>query len=93
LKPLERFIEWVLTTGLLLSALLLVLGLATGSTRALSFGIVALMLTPVSRVIVVTLGLLWKRDWIFGALSLFVLLVLLCGIGVAAGFAVGHSTR
>ncbi len=42
------------------------------------------MLTPVVRVVVVTVALLHERDWLFASLSLFVLGVLASGMIVAA---------
>ena len=49
----------------------------------LRWGIVLLMLTPVARVAVVTVGLALERDWTFTLVSLFVLAVLAAGIWVA----------
>jgi uncharacterized membrane protein len=88
---MERVIEWALTGGLLVSATLLLGGIMTGSTSALSWGIIVLMLTPVARVVVVTSGLLWEREWTFGVISFFVLVVLLLGIRVAGFQAWPHS--
>ncbi len=80
---LARTIEVVLTTGLLLSATLLLVGLAAGSPASLHWGILLLMLTPVARVVVLTVGLLHEGDWLFGALSLAILAVL--GASMLAG--------
>ena len=80
---MERVIESALTAGLLASATLLLLGLELGVPGALRGGIVLLLFTPVARVIVSTVGLFLARDWVFGAVSLFVLLVLASGIFVA----------
>lgn len=77
---LERAIESALTLGLLVSGALLVSGLATGREGALRWGIIILMLTPVARVLILTVGLLHERDWTFAAVSLFVLSVLAAGI-------------
>ncbi len=73
---LARAIEVVLTAGLLLSAGLLCYGLSLGSATPLRWGILLMMLTPVARVIVLTLGLFHQRDWLFGLLSLGILGVL-----------------
>lgn len=81
---LERAIEIALTGGLLLSTLLLIAGLGLGVEWPLRYGILFLMLTPVVRVVVVTVALLHERDWLFASLSLFVLGVLASGMIVAA---------
>ena len=83
LRDLEKMTEAVLTGGLVLSGALLLGGLITGAVPALRVGVVLLMLTPVARVVVVTVGLLQERDWVFGAVSFFVLSVLASGIAVA----------
>ena len=72
---LARAIEVVLTLGLVASASLLSYGLL-GSASALQWGILLLLLTPVARVVVLTVGLFHQRDWTFGLLSLFILAVL-----------------
>ena len=83
LRDLEKTTEVVLTGGLVLSGALLLGGLIAGAVLALRVGVVLLMLTPVARVLVVTVGLLQERDWVFGAVSFFVLSVLASGIAVA----------
>ena len=85
MTKLERRVERALYGGLALSALLLVGGLLRGSDSALGWGFVMLMLTPVVRVLVLTIALLWQGDWLFGFVCLFVLCVLTGGI-VIAGF-------
>ena len=80
---LERAIESALTLGLLASGALLVFGLATGGEGALRAGVVLLMLTPVARVLILTVGLLHERDFTFASVSLFVLCVLAAGILLA----------
>jgi hypothetical protein len=82
-KGLERTIEGALVGGLLLSAGFMAGGLLLQSDSALRWGIVLLMLTPVARVFVLTLGLLAEGDWGFGLVSFFVLAVLTLGIWVA----------
>jgi uncharacterized membrane protein len=83
LAYLENAIEIALTAGLGLSTVLLVAGLLLGATWPLRWGIILLMLTPVARVTVVTVGLAIERDWTFTLVSLFVLAVLASGIWVA----------
>ena len=80
---LDRVIELVLTVGLVLSATLLVVGLVRGQASALRAGILLLMLTPLARVVVVTVGLLKRRDWFFALASLWILGVLLSSLWVA----------
>lgn len=81
---LARAIEVVLTAGLALSAGLLCYGLLRGSAPALQWGILLLMLTPVARVFVLTIGLFHQRDWPFGLLSMFILGVLCVSMLVGA---------
>ena len=83
LEDLEDVIEKALTAGLALSTFMLVLGLVLGSDPPLRWGMILLMLTPVVRVAVVTLGLALERDWTFAAISAFVLAVLASAILVA----------
>jgi uncharacterized membrane protein len=83
LEELEDVIEKALMAGLALSTLMLVIGLVMGATGPLRWGILLLMLTPVVRVAVVTLGLALERDWTFTLVSAFVLAVLAFGIWVA----------
>lgn len=83
IEALEDVIEKALSAGLALSTFMLVLGLVQGADRPLRWGIVLLMLTPVVRVAVVTLGLARERDWTFAGISAFVLAVLAMGIWVA----------
>lgn len=80
---LERAIEAALSGGVLVSGLLLLAGLATARTGLLRSGVVLLMLTPVARVLVMTVGLFHERDYLFGALSLWILAVLASGIWVS----------
>lgn len=71
--------------GLLVAAALLVLGLALERTVFLKCGILVLMTTPVARAVVVTVGLLRERDWLFAAVSLWILAVLGSSVYVATG--------
>lgn len=83
---LDQAIEVVLSIGLLLSALLMLGGLAAGSQDLLRWGILLLMLTPVARLVVLALGLLQARDWLFATLSLGILAVLVSSIVLGARF-------
>jgi uncharacterized membrane protein len=80
---LERAIEVALSGGVLVSGLLLLSGLSTGSPALLRLGVVLLLLTPVARVLVLTVGLFHEGDYLFGALSLWILAVLASGIWVS----------
>jgi uncharacterized membrane protein len=73
---LEAFVERLLTTGLVASAILLTAGLLSSIVPLLYAGILLLMVTPGVRVLVLTIGLLHRRDYVFAALSLSALLVL-----------------
>jgi uncharacterized membrane protein len=77
---LERSVEWVLTIGVIASGALLLLGLSLGREPFLRAGVVLLMLTPVLRVLVLTLGLFREGDFRFGFVSLAVLTILAAGI-------------
>jgi uncharacterized membrane protein len=82
-RTLERIVEAALTGGVAVSGLLLVAGLVLGSTAPLWWGVLLLILTPVVRVLVVTVGLVLEHDWLFASVSLFVLGVLLSSVYVA----------
>lgn len=82
---LDRAIEVVLMAGLLASAGLLVAGLALDRLVLLKWGILVLMMTPVARVVVVTVGMLHEKDWLFAAVSLWILSVLGSSLYFAAG--------
>jgi uncharacterized membrane protein len=82
-EPLEDVIEKALMLGLALSTALLLVGLILGLPGPLRWGIVLLMLTPVARVAVVTVGLALERDWTFTLVSLLVLAILAAGIWMA----------
>jgi uncharacterized membrane protein len=82
---LERTIEVVLTAGLLASAALLLAGLTLDRTLLLKWGILMLMATPVARVVVVTVELLRAKDWLFAAVSLWILAVLGSSLYLASG--------
>jgi uncharacterized membrane protein len=80
---LDKTIEAVLSTGLLVSAALLAAGLLLGQERLLRLGVMVLMATPAARVVVVAIGMLLERDWIFAAVSLWILGVLASSVAVA----------
>ena len=82
-RTLERIVEVALTAGVLVSGLLLVAGLVLGSSRPMWWGVLLLIATPVLRVLVVTVGLVLDHDWLFAAVSLFVLGVLLSSMYVS----------
>jgi uncharacterized membrane protein len=82
-EHLEDVIEKALKVGLGLSTLLLLVGLMTNAAGPLRWGILLLMLTPVARVAVVTVGLALERDWTFTIVSFVVLAILASGIWVA----------
>jgi uncharacterized membrane protein len=80
---LEAFVERLLTTGLVASAILLTAGLLSGLVPLLYAGILLLMVTPGVRVLVLTIGLLHRRDYVFAALSFSALLVLALSAALA----------
>jgi uncharacterized membrane protein len=84
-SALDRTIEVVLMGGLAVSAALLVGGLALDREALLRWGILVLMATPVARVVVVTIGMLRERDWLFAAISVWILSVLGSSIYWAMG--------
>jgi uncharacterized membrane protein len=84
---LDRTVEGILTTGLVTSAGLLLAGLALESASTLHAGMVLLLLTPVARVVAVTVALLYQQDWPFALLSLAVLGVLASSAWVGFGLA------
>ena len=83
-SPLDRVIEATLSVGLLVSLVLLMAGLFLAREGWMRAGVVILMFTPVTRVVIVTLGLIHERDWLFAGISGFVLAVLLSGMAFAA---------
>lgn len=89
-SSLDEVIEAVLSGGLAISSVLLLLGLVLSRPGLLTAGIVLLLLTPVARVVVVTIDLLRRRDWVFAATSAWILGVLLFSLYVAWGLAPRH---
>lgn len=86
-SQLDEVIEAVLTGGLAISSVLLLFGLVLARPGLLTSGIVLLLLTPVARVVIVTIDLLRRRDWVFAATSVWILGVLLFSVLVAWGLA------
>ncbi|MET0551643.1 MAG: DUF1634 domain-containing protein [Vicinamibacteria bacterium] len=89
-SQLDVVIEAVLTGGLAISSALLLFGLLLSRPALLTAGIVLLLLTPVARVVVVTIDLLRRRDWVFAATSAWILGVLLFSLFVAWGLSPAH---
>jgi uncharacterized membrane protein len=89
-SQLDEVIEAVLTGGLAISSALLLLGLVLARPGLLTAGIVLLLLTPVARVVVVTIDLVRRRDWVFAATSAWILGVLLFSLFVAWGLSPKH---
>jgi len=95
---LERRVGSVLRLGVLASSVCLSLGLllalrgdAAGMPNALlTAGLVALLATPVSRVLVSVVVYLRSRDWVFAALTVIVLLEL--ALSVFAAFRAAGSS-
>ena len=75
----------VLGESRLLGFASLLFGLLLSRPGLLTAGIVLLLLTPVARVVVVTIDLLRRRDWVFAATSAWILGVLLFSLFVAWG--------
>jgi uncharacterized membrane protein len=82
---LSRWLEAILTAGLVASAGVLAAGLLLGAERALFAGLVLLILTPVARVLAVAFGFAYARDWVFAAVSFVVLAVLATATAVGLG--------
>lgn len=82
-SELDRALEAILTVGVLLSGACLAIGLWRDNVALLKVGLLLLMWTPVARVVVVTLALVWQRDWVFAAISLWILGVLAGSLHVA----------
>ena len=89
-SQLDEVIEAVLTGGLAISSVLLLAGLLLARPGLLTAGIVLLLLTPVARVVVVTIDLVRRRDWVFAATSAWILGVLIFSLFVAWGLSPKH---
>ncbi len=82
-QRLEPALGGVLSTGLLASAALLLLGLLQGHEGLLRMGVIVLIGTPAAAVVVVTLLLLLRRDFLFALVSLWIVAVLASSLLVA----------
>ena len=78
--PMERLISWVLRAGVVISAALLVAGIAASyagvaaGTGLLTLGVFVLFSTPVVRVLLSVLSFAMERDWLYVAITLVVLI-------------------
>jgi hypothetical protein len=84
---LDLALETAFTGGLAVSGLLLVAGLLLGSQASLTAGLLVLMVTPVVGTLIVTTGMVLRRDWTFVLVSLAVLCVLGSSLYTAARIA------
>ena len=90
---LERVIGRVLRGGVVLSSVCLMAGLVlslagveSAATDLLNAGIIVLLATPVSRVVVSTVEYVVERDWPFATLTFIVLLELVASAVAALVF-------
>jgi len=89
---LERLIGIVLRSGVLASSaclsagLLLSLAGAPGASLLLNVGIIVLLATPLSRVVISTIEYVIERDWTFATLTFIVLLELVASAVAALVF-------
>ena len=90
---LERIIGQVLRGGVVLSSVCLTAGLVLSlagvepvATVLLNAGIIVLLATPVSRVVVSTVEYVVERDWPFATLTFIVLLELVASAVAALVF-------
>jgi uncharacterized membrane protein len=90
---LERVIGLVLRGGVVASSVCLMAGLvlslagvAPAATVLLNAGIIVLLATPVSRVVVSTVEFVVERDWPFATLTFIVLLELVASAVAALVF-------
>ncbi len=90
---LERVIGLVLRGGVVVSSVCLMAGLLLSlagiepaATLLLNAGIVVLLATPVSRVVVSTVEYVVERDWPFAALTFIVLMELVASAVAALVF-------
>lgn len=89
---LERIIGVVLRAGVAASSACLAVGLLLslagvgGGSLLLNLGIVVLLATPVSRVVISTIEYVIERDWPFATLTFIVLLELIASAVAALVF-------
>jgi uncharacterized membrane protein len=92
-ERLEGTIRLLLRAGAWLTTLLLLAGLAlhvfsgvsAASEMLLRAGFLALMGTPILRVLIACVAYFRERDWLFALTTLTVLVVLALSVGVAVG--------
>ena len=80
---LEVALELAFSGGLAVSGASLLLGLLLSDEQLLRWGIMALIATPAGATAILAVGLLSRRDWFFGAVCLWVLLVLFASLMLA----------
>jgi uncharacterized membrane protein len=90
---LERWIGLVLRGGVMVSSacltaglLLSLAGVGSAASILLNTGIIVLLATPVSRVIISTIEYIVERDWTFATLTFVVLLELVASAVAALVF-------
>jgi uncharacterized membrane protein len=76
---IETILSWILRTGVLLGAMLMIAGFFS-ETSLIWAGIIVLALTPLLRVLIAGLTFLSKGEWIFFVIALYVISVLVIGI-------------
>ncbi len=76
----ETTISWVLRAGVLLSALLMILGHSLFfEINLVWFGVLLLILTPFLRVLIASMYFLSHKDMRFFVITLYVILILVIG--------------
>lgn len=80
---LEIALELAFSGGLAVSGASLLLGLLLSDERLLRWGVMALIATPAGATAILAAGLFARRDWLFGAVCLWVLFVLFSSVMVA----------
>lgn len=80
---LARIIHLTLVSGLVISVaamaaglIMAASGLAAAATMLMKTGLLALLATPVLRVVIAVIGYVVERDWLFTAISVLVLALL-----------------
>jgi uncharacterized membrane protein len=76
---IEVVLSWVLRTGVMAGAVLMVIGLFAGA-NVIWFGVFILALTPLLRVIIAGLMFLSQKDMKYFIIALYVISVLVIGI-------------
>lgn len=86
-RALRVGVHHVLLAGVCMSGALMALGLmleGPSGAQALRAGIVILISTPIVRVLLLSIGFAWERDWLFAFVSSGVLFMLLAGAFLGA---------